>query len=181
MILLIDQRIVIVTPPKTASDTLHRVLCAPPWYGVAVVGPHHGVIDKHYPHVPNEAFGFRVLLAVRHPLDRLVSLWHHRCRLAAYFGEATETFECFARNVAAGQSGCWLWQTTIDELIGPQRIDGLLRAESLTADLTAAGLTVDSLPRWNDSYRRPWNEYYDSATLPVASCWGASDIQRFGY
>jgi hypothetical protein len=63
---------------------------------------------KHYPHVPNETFGFKVLLAVRHPLDRLVSLYHHQCRLAAWEGLASPSFDDFARSVAAGTSGCWL-------------------------------------------------------------------------
>jgi hypothetical protein len=182
MILLIDHRTVILTPPKTASDTLHRVFCSgPPWNGLAVVGPHHGVVDKHYPHVPNEAFGFRVLLTVRNPFDRLVSLWHHRCRLASYDGQGSPSFEEFAKSVVARQAGCWLWETTISELIGEQRIDGLLRCESLADDLATAGLAVALLPRWNESYRRPWRQYYTVRLLGAVESWASEDCRRFGY
>jgi hypothetical protein len=182
MILLIDHRTVILTPPKTASDTLHRVFCSgPPWNGLAVVGPHHGVVDKHYPHVPNEAFRFKVLLTVRHPLDRLVSLWHHKCRLAAWAGEASESFPRFVNGLAAGEVVTWLWKTTIVELIGDQRIDGVLKCESLADDLAGVGLPVDAKHRHNTSFRRPWQDYYDAGLLATVEPWARPDIERFGY
>jgi hypothetical protein len=182
MILLIEWQTVVLTPPKTASDTLHRLFCSgPPWHGLALVGPHHGAIDKHFPSVPAEAHGFRVLLSVRHPLDRLVSLWCHKARLAAYEGVANDSFERFAGRVASGEEPDWLWRTTITELIGAQNIDGLLRAESLAEDLTAAGFQASPLIRHNASYRRDWRAYYTPELRDAVRPWAAPDCERFAY
>jgi polyphosphate kinase len=84
-------------------------------------------------------------------------------------------------SVAAGTSGCWLWETTISQLIGEQHIDGLLRCEYLVDDLAAAGLTVDSLPRWNESYRRQCEQYFTDELLAALAPWVAVDRERFGF
>lgn len=182
MILLIEHRVVILTPPKTASDALHRLFCSgPPWSGLAVVQRHHDVLDKHGMEIPAEAAGFRVLLSVRHPLDRLVSLWHHRCRLHAYHGRGSCSFQEFATQVAGGRPLGWLWTTTIDELAGELQPDALLRCESLAADLKAAGLDVAEIPRVNESYRRSWPAYYTAELLQRLRPWADRDCQRFTY
>ena len=173
----------ITTPPKTASDTLHRVFCSgSPWNGLAVVGEHSQPrnIDKHYPCVPNEARSFRKLLCVRHPLDRLVSLWHHRCRLHAWEGQATESFNRFCELLVGGELKTWLWRTTIAELV-PWEPDGLLRCESLAMDLDREGLNVREVPRHNTSFRRPWQEYYTPTLLDLIRPWATADCERFGY
>jgi hypothetical protein len=78
-------------------------------------------------------------------------------------------------------SSRWLWETTISHLIGEQQVDALLRCESLVDDLAAAGLTVASLPRWNESYRRPCEQYFTDELLAALAPWGAMDRERFGY
>jgi hypothetical protein len=181
MILLLERRICILTPPKTASDTLHRVFCAgPPWNGLALVGPHHGVIDKHYPHVPAEADGFSVLLAVRNPLARLVSLWFHKSRCERYDGHGGESFARFCERLAEGEVQTWLWRTTIAELVGEQPIDGLLHVENLQADLATHGLQVAELPRHNVEWHKPWQAYYDEWLLSIVAEWAAAD-GKYGY
>ena len=100
MIVFLDRRIAIVTPPKTASDTLHRVLCSPPFDGLAIVGRSRtGELDKHLSELPAECLGFRVLATVRNPHDRLVSLYHQFQRHETYWGRAGVAFWDFAHRV----------------------------------------------------------------------------------
>lgn len=183
MILLLDRRTVIITPPKTASDTLHRVFCSGlPWNGQGFVGQHHGVIDKHYPRVPLEAHGFKVLLTVRHPGDRLVSLWHHKRRLEGYEGHGSESFEAFCRRLMASKVETWLWKTTIAQLVGGQHIDGLLHVERLAEDLAANGLTVEALPRHNAEWRQEWPpRFFTPELLELVKPWASEDCERYGY
>lgn len=182
MILLLDRRIVIITPPKTASDSLHHLFCAcPPWNGQCLIGRHHGVIDKHFPEVPLEADGFKVLLTVRNPYDRLVSLWLHKARLERYHGDGGESFAHFCGRLVRGEVQSWLWKTTIGELVGAQKIDGVLHVESLAEDLGKQGLAVESLPRRNCEWRKPWAEYYTPELLEQVKPWAAEDAEKWGY
>jgi hypothetical protein len=49
-------------------------------------------IDRHVTQIPHEAEDCQIVAVVRHPLDRLVSLWHHLVRFDAYHGRATMAF-----------------------------------------------------------------------------------------
>lgn len=184
MILLVDQRICIVTPPKTASDLLHRTFCQSPWHGLAIVGEHSepGNIDKHYPGIPNEAAHFKKVLIVRHPLDRLVSLYHHYCRLRAFDGLSSPDFGCFVVLVAE-RSVAWMFHMTIGDLIGDFSPDVVIRVENLEDGLRNAGLEVADLPHWvNQSFRKEWWEYFrGTCALECAKEWAKADAERFGY
>ncbi len=187
MILLIEQRIVIVTPPKTASDSLHRALCSG-YGGQMVIGEsmYPGNVDKHTMKIPNEATGFTVLATVRHPLDRLVSLYCHYARTESeYHGRFAMAFWEFANRIARDNrvSGfpvdalyCW----PQSKHLGTLAPDGLLRTESLTEDLASHGIEV-TLPRENTSHRRPWGAYFDTGLLATVEPWAEDDRQRFGY
>jgi hypothetical protein len=184
MILLLTHQVVIVTPPKTASDSLHRLFCSgPPWNGLALVGEHSepGNIDKHYPRLPNEAANCTTLLLVRHPLDRLVSLYLHRGRLLSYRGEPTPSFEEHCRLLVDGKLVSWLFTSTIADLVGDWKPDRLVRVESLGRDLAEAGLVVPNVPRVNFAFRRPWPAYYTPSLVQLVRPWAAKDADRFGY
>lgn len=62
-----------------------------------------------------------------------------------------------------------------------QRIDGVLKCESLADDLAGVGLRVDETPRHNTSFRRAWQEYFDADLLETAKPWAKPDCERFGY
>ena len=187
MILLIERRIVILTPPKTASDSLHRALCSG-YGGVMVVGDsmYPGNVDKHTTKIPNEASGFKVLATVRQPLDRLVSLYCHYARTESeFYGRWSMAFWEFVNRVVrdrrvTGFPVDAMYCLTQAQHLNGITTDGLLRCESLEADLVTHGIDV-RLTRENTSHRRPWRDYFDAGLLATVQPWAAPDCERFGY
>lgn len=189
MILFCDRELVIVTPPKTASDSLHRLLCSPPWDGLAVVGRSRtGQIDKHLAELPAECLGFRVLATVRNPYDRLVSLYHQFSRHETYWGRAGLAFWDFCNRVGRPDEPIPEHTHALANLYRlnqVQWLDGLqpelVRVERLAAGLKSHGLAVEDVPRWNDSWRRATLDYFDESTLAAIREWARPDCERFGY
>lgn len=184
MIVLEEKRIVILTPPHTASGNLHRALCSPEVGGVWAVGltPDGAVYDHHTIHVSAGWCDFTVALVVRNPLDRLIGLHEHHCRAGEKHGwQALPWWEFVARVLARDSALSWFYRSTISELIGPQRIDHVLRFESLTPDLTALlGRYVELPAGETEGHER--SEYYRQlGVCRMAEWWGREDAARFGY
>lgn len=100
MIILPDRKLIIITPPKTASTSLHKGLGAVGaiWVnGFALSGR---CVDHH---IVGYAVGYRLFMTVRHPLDRLVSMYLHQSRFDASEGRPGEAFWCFANRVGRGE------------------------------------------------------------------------------
>lgn len=91
MILLPQQKLAIITPPKCGSNSLEAAYwdCAKITRGVCC-GTH---AVKHNTDVPE---GYRVLVVIRNPWDRLVSLWH-QWKLDKPDPPLPETFPDFLR------------------------------------------------------------------------------------
>jgi len=185
MILFPQRKLLILTPPKTASETLHQALCREPWGGYHAVG-----IDQHsatgYSHhvclLPDQALTWRIIGTVRHPLDRLVSLFHHHARGETFLGRAAWAFWFFARMACDPNEPAlpaWYKRSVSDWYQG-LKLDGVLRVEHLQDDLANEGFDL-RLPRVNTSFRRPWREYYDEATLVLARAWAKADSEAYGY
>lgn len=190
MILLDKQRIVIVTPPKTASSALHDALCKSPVDGKLVIGPsmYDGNIDKHVCQIPNEAEGYLRVVVARHPLDRLVSLYCHYSRLeSSYYGRYSMAFWEFANRVGrnvpvTGHPVDKFYQWSISKHIeqiqsGSFRV---IKTESIDNDLEEIGVFA-KVERSNESYRREWRSYYDQSTIEAIREWASQDCDRFGY
>ena len=185
MILFPDRKLLILTPPKTASESLHQTLCRPPWDGYHGVGPDR-LSYTGYSHTacvrPDMAHAWRVLGTVRHPLDRLVSLYHHYQRGRAYQGRAGMAFRRFVRAVCSGSQSLPAWfRLTAAEHLAACAIDGVLHTERLPVDLEAEGFPAVMLQRVNPSFRRAWRDYYDDQTLVLARRWGRRDADLGGY
>lgn len=188
MILLQSLKTIIITPPKTASRSLNDAFCGcPPYRGQLVIGPSmDGRVDHHTPIVPCGKEEFRVLVTVRHPLDRLVSLWCHLVDHDKSAGRATMAFYIFAAHVGRQDAGTvagdpffgWNLCRHLEQLEGATPI----RYEELAADLERVGLPVEGLP-WlgKTSGRKKWPAYYDAATLAAAEPWARPDCERFDY
>jgi hypothetical protein len=179
-----------VSPPKCGTHTLHAVLCAAPWNGQTVVGPTQSnpeKLDRHVRTWPNEVIGHRKLVAVRYPLDRLVSLFLHFVRFEAAHGRGTPSFEDFCGWVVGpGRPVTFapqlLYQWNLTQWLDRAGWDGLLKVDHLRDDLHRVGLPVGDLPRENASYRaRPWQEFYNAQLLELVSPWALPDCERFGY
>lgn len=83
MIWIPERNIVLITPGRCGSTTMHRHLCEQHRHGVYVVGPEAfdpELVGKHTPHVPSCLSDCRAFVLVRNPYTRAKSLynWHVR-------------------------------------------------------------------------------------------------------
>lgn len=181
MILIESKRLVIITPPKTASTALFYALCCG-WGGLLVVERSKtGNVDHHNTELPGEATGWRVALTVRNPYDRLVGLYQHYCRWQSRNGWAAPSWTEWASRVIVGEYDP-LYHLTQSQFYS-NNPDVVIRCESLAADLGAQGINVP-IPRRNESYRLPWPDYYAMLSADVRQAvgeWGRETCQRFGY
>ena len=118
---------------------------------------------------------------VRHPLDRLVSLYHNQYE-RRYRGKGSR-FEKFARDVFQGVLGRdrhWLPQTFITDQFN---LDFIGRFENLAEDwkVIQDRFGFNDLPVRNSSTHKPWREYYDDALLNDAVSYYQKDFEEFGY
>jgi hypothetical protein len=182
--------LVLFTPPKCASNTLHDLLTTQGC--MSVIGPQlDGGVDIHTTVLPWDVYARReeysFVVAVRHPYTRAESLYGH---YRAHWPAPHLSFLDFLRQlVLAPRYG--FFHSTISSMLQPveQPLDGrppiraskLVRVESLAADLRALGFTVPSeLPRANRSEHRGLGEHC-AESMRLVDLWAHHDFQRFGY
>ncbi len=170
MIVWAEKKLVIITPPKCGSSSLHSLLCHR--LGAAyVMGPSlDGTVEKHTCVVPWQARseGYTVLCLVRNPLTRALSLFDHAHRWEPQFAE---TFFCdFVRHTL--MSGRWLFASPITAWLAHSNtsIDGVVKLESIQSWLRSIGIEHE-MPKQNSSDVGP------RTILP----WAAADLENFGY
>lgn len=126
---------VLVTPPKTASTSLHRFLsqppfCASPWTSEKS--------DQHSADIPKGCADYLVITTWRHPLDREVSLWGHSQSQASRERDHIRPMT-FAEFVHDFQPTAWpLYSWSQKRWRGGAEADVVLRFDSLYKDLMAA-------------------------------------------
>jgi len=185
MIVLNDERLVLMTPPKTASSALH-VHCCQTHNGIHICGETDGCFDHHTTRVPDAFRDYAKVVVVRHPLDRLVSLWHHLVRWNANHGDGCCSFADFCELVNSPPDKFhWIYHRTICEYLRAQPVDGVLHYESLLGDLNRlTGWNDDALPVVHEqiSFRSPWRSYFTDVRAKAAALrWAAADMVRFEY
>jgi hypothetical protein len=180
MIVLQDRRLVIVTPPKTASTALHQALCGPGRPGLWL---RDAARDKHLTSIPEPYRDWPALITVRNPFDRVVSLWHDYARVRAYWGKETPSFGGWAMSlpdIEPGTEGHWFWTSRQTDLHSAVPSAEPVRIEDMPAWLPRLGLS--DLPRVNPSWRRPTADYYHGAAVrDYIAAYYASDFARYGY
>ena len=78
MLLNQDSRVCVLTPPKCGSSTLHKSL-RKVGFRSCLTKQFDGNVEKHGNQLPWEVTkrGYKILLAVRDPMDRVLSLFSH--------------------------------------------------------------------------------------------------------
>lgn len=74
MIILPEYKLIIVTPPKCGSTSLHQYFCENKRSGILCIDRDH---DKHTCHVPFHYRMYDVVVVIRNPRDRFFSLFNH--------------------------------------------------------------------------------------------------------
>lgn len=185
MIVLPLHRIVIMTPPKCATNTLHTALCNERWRGQSCIGPSpimEGSFDRHVNRWPNETLRYRKLVVVRHPLERLVSMFLHHTSRRSGRGLVSPGFREYVEWVVNEPTLDPLYKWNLSQWFEGVEFDNVLHVETLIEDLASEDIAIERLHVENRSYRaKPYRDFYDNETLKLAREWAAADCATFGY
>jgi len=171
MIIFPDKKLVVVTPYKCGSTSLHSMLCNPDHGGIYCIGPQFGCeIDKHTFEIPYAAKDYYVCVVVRDPMTRVVSLWTQYCKLNGW-----KSFDWWVDNELLHDPRNRPISTLIDEakLSEPW---GYWKLEYIQGVLAENGI-YQELPRLNEG---PKIAVPDDCIGRVLG-WAVPDIQRFEY
>ena len=146
MIVLADQRMLLLTPPHTASRTLHYSLCSQLgaiWRdGPSADG---SVVDHHTATIGAEFAGWTRAVVVRNPFTRLLGLWYHLVDWCRFNGHGCCGFHEFAEWVRADDAArlSYMYRYTISRWLGDVDAPIVIRYEQLEESLeTLLGQTV---------------------------------------
>lgn len=190
MILLYGKKTAIITPPKTASTTLLTTLCLPPYYGTLCIGPsgpEKDYYDQHSIIVPPAGFEWRKIAIVRHPLQRLVSLWGHLAREQVLKFETVISLQEFVDVIANNLHPFYFYQWNQDTILGNNEylyvhVENLLQ-ELIEYEIIAQ--ETESLPNINTfNYEKSTPDYKTVLTekdIEKLRWWWEPDANRFGY
>lgn len=190
MILSLEQRVVLLTPPKCATVTLHDV------FGRAgcqcVLGPQFdGGVGEHTTMLPWDVWSiideFTFAVVTRHPYTRTQSMYGHYRR---YWPSPHLDFTEFLERIVVAPRYLF-FNATISSFLAPLEdpMDGhppvqvteAVRVESLIADLGRLGLNVpDALPEHHRS-DGAGTPSHTRATKRLVDLWARHDFDRFGY
>ena len=157
MIILEDKEAVILTPPRTGSEMLHRTLCGrKDRYWVCSIDP-HGYQNRHSTEIPMEWKTYSRYIVVRNPWQRLLGLFEENNRWRQYRAQSPWSFiEYLDRRSELNWRHTWTlsgWASGLD-------IDGVIHHESIPEDLRSqldihARVPIDFHPRtrWKDEYK----------------------------
>jgi hypothetical protein len=190
MIYSLDRLLVLFTPPKCASNTLHEILTKQSC--MSVIGPQmDGGVDIHTTVLPWDVWSRRdsytFAVSIRHPYTRAASLYGH---YKQYWPAPHLSFVDFLRQlVLAPRWG--FFNATITSMLTPVespfdgrppiQVSHYVRVESLSQDLRALGFDVPAdLPKYNNSDNRGLDEFTPESK-ELVDLWSHYDFQRFGY
>ena len=210
MIYFPDKHMVIITPPHTASRSVHKALCSPEHEGIWVNGPtYHNIIDHHYARTegllgvvthgnkPTDR-EIEVHVVVRNPYDRLIGLYlHHQWYLNTKKGQDISWEDYINHNITdephkRDSRVYWIHRKTISDILRDNKIShdypvfsqeySLIRYEQLKTDLSNL---LECQVDVGVAYRKPsvLEEWYPSGELRdhVTKHWALEDCVLFGY
>src|SRR5262245_27866248 len=190
MIVLPRHRLVIVTPPKTASSSLHECLCTSAFGGIFVLGPQGdgpGPYEHHTGWIPWNYTEYRIVIVVRNPYTRFLSLYDHACAYAQPGEEWPGSIDHFAASLWESDSH-WFYRWSLSQFADgihsgrdgqPLAISGWVKTEDLEHGLQSYGVEV-VVPRINASKSSSRAPLTNSIRSLIEAQW-VCDFQRFHY
>jgi hypothetical protein len=194
LIVLHEQKWLIMQPPHTASRSLHKAMSQQ--HGAHIhIGhtPDWFAVDHHTTLITYGLRDYAKAIVVRDPFDRAVGLWHHLVQFNSTNGYGCCDFSRFAGWLRDGDPEnilTWMYEYTINDwlairdaenkVIGETAFDVPLRFEHLAGDIKHwIGLDV-TLPTETKTKRGPIDNYYrDQATVDAIAIWAADDLRRW--
>jgi len=188
MIVLPRHGLVIVTPPKAASSSLHHCLCSPEFGGIFVLGPQGdapGPYEHHTGWVPWNYTEFRIVIVVRDPYTRFQSLYDHARTQPSDVWPGS--LDGFAASLSS-PSTHWFYRWSLSEFADdirsgrdsePLAITGWIKTEFLEEGLRLHGVEV-TVPRLHVSQFSDREGLSDSVRGLINKHW-AEDFERFRY
>jgi hypothetical protein len=190
MLVDLERRIVLFTPPKCGTLTLHEVL---PRFGAKpILGPQFDTdVGEHTTLLPHDVWRevdrFRFVVATRNPYTRAASLFGHYTRYwrppHLAFPEFVEQLVVAPRHLFFNATIAAILEPLEIPLDGrrPLRVDSFVRLEALADDLRRLGYDVGgALPRVHALEHRGVAEYTPGAQQRIET-WARHDFDRFGY
>jgi hypothetical protein len=190
MLVDLERRLVLFTPPKCGAMTLHEVL---PRHGAQpVLGPQFdGGVGEHTTLLPYDVWRdvdrYRFVVATRNPYTRVASLFGHYRRYWSSphlpFQEFVERIVVAPRHLFFNATVASILEPVENPLDGrrPLRVDAFVRLETLSDDVRRLGYSIaGDLPRVHALPHRGLDEYSPRAQELVES-WARHDFDRFGY
>lgn len=191
----------IVTPPKCGSTTLNEFMARPPYNGYVLVGPMGKIdydpikgpqieaFDHHTNLIPNGLEHYKKYAMVRHPLQRLVSLWGFFARIQTMEGKENMDVNQYLIDIGMKKHISYFFQWNLEQCLGNTEFDGFIHQESLDEDLEKFGLKnpkYDTLvPRVNVSAEiysplPKWEDVLRPVYIEGAKWWWDADL-KYGY
>ena len=182
MILFPSQKIVLITPPKCASISLHVSL--PAYGGIQVYGPQGDdssyPIGPHTSHIPSHAQDYRAYVVYRNPYDRLVSLWYEFARYAMRQGKHVPAFLAWVPQALDNQHS-WFHSWNISRYVQGLDLEGHLDICTLNQGLAKLLGDEVQIPKLRESHDRPaWKDLYNANLLEIVHSWATADVRRWG-
>jgi len=184
------RRILLFTPPKCGTNTLHAVL--PPLGCRSVYGPQFdGNVGEHTTVWESDVWrdldSYKFAVATRHPFARAASLYGH---YRHYWRSPHLGFDDFLEQIVIAPKYAFFNATISSILHGieepidgrrPIKVTEIVRLEHLAADLQKLGFAVaDPLPRAH-ALPNPGIAAYTPAAKRLVELWARHDFDRFGY
>lgn len=183
MIAIEAMNMLIVTPPKNASSSLHTLLCGATYGGVYIEGPMPGPepvdIEAHTLMIPRRWSHLQIFVVIRDAYARAISLFLHDQKFNSFRGD----FLDFARDKLLHPT--W-WYQPNSYFIPSGKLVHFLNVKSLASDLFAAGITCADadLPRDNQlsaALVDPGSLYEGNEVRALVNYWAREDFSRFGF
>lgn len=191
MILLYSKETAIITLPKTGSTSLFETLCRPPYYGVFCIGP-SGDDPNYYDHhsviLPQAAFKWKVIVVVRHPLQRFVSLWGHLAKERVTQMLDAPSINDFVNIIANNSHPFYFYQWNQSKILEQVNYEyTIVKTETLEDQLLELNVLdrrgdLMNLNTFNINQRTlPYNQILSEYMIEKLRWWWEPDDLKFGY
>lgn len=189
MILFYDKQTAIITPPKTASTTLLHSLCNHPYYGIFCIGPsgpkENFYIDHHSVICPQAGFIWKKIAIVRHPLQRLVSLWGHLAKEQLMNLKKPISIDEFVDVISNNKHPFYFYQWNLNKILVDNDYQIVhienLQIELLELDIINYKTELPTRNSFNTSSSPDYQKVLTDEHINKLRWWWEPDATRFGY